>query len=349
MPKKLKIKKTWGSYEEICGLYGTEKDSRIKIRLLAIKYAYEEKKSEDIAELLKLTGSTIRKHMSRWNRRGYEGLRDIPHPEVERMMTGAEMAEINMVLKRSPRDIGIERSNWSARILMEYVSRTYSKSISQSTAYNIFHRLNYTKTRPKKKNKKADPEKAEEFRGELELTLAELDDDTIILYEDEAIFTSEPTICAMWTKRGEQGIVPTSGESRKRTVIFGAVNPLSGDLYEQFSDVANTETFKQFMLTVSRESLPKKVIMPTDNATYHHFKGMAEWWAENIPNIKLMYLPSHCSELNAIELLWKNVRTAVTHNTLFDNFNSTISHLKGYIAELKLFPKALMKLCPFIY
>lgn len=232
---------------------------------------------------------------------------------------------------------------------MKHIEKQYSKSIRQSTAYNIIHRLNYTKTRPKKKNKKADPEKAEEFRGELELTIAKLDEDTIILYEDEAIFTSEPTMCSMWTKKGEQGIVPTSGETRKRTVIFGAVNPENGDLYEQFSDSANTETFKEFMLTVSRDTLSKKVIMPTDNATYHHFKGITDWWADNIPNIRLMYLPSHCSELNAIELLWKNIRTAVTHNTLFDNFSSAISHLKCYIDDLKLLPKTLMKLCPLIY
>jgi transposase len=349
MPKKLDINKTWGSYEEICGLYTTEKDSRIKVRLLAIKYAYAGKKSEDIAELLNVTGSTVRRHMSRWNRRGYEGLRDIAHPEMERLMTDIEMREIDKALKKSPREIGIERSNWSAPVLMKYILKAYNKKISQSTAYNIFARLRYTKTRPKKKNKKADAEKAEKFREEMELTIAELDDETMILYEDEAIFTSEPTVCAMWTKKGEQGIVPTSGETRKRTVIFGAVNPENGDLYEQFSDVANTQTFKEFMLMVSQATLPKKVIMPTDNAKYHHFKGIAEWWENNITNIKLMYLPSHCSELNAIELLWKNIRSAVTHNTLFDNFNSTISHLKAYITELKLSPKSLTKLCPFIY
>ena len=165
--------------------------------------------------------------------------------------------------------------------------------------------------------------------------MAEKDENTIILYEDEAIFTSEPTIASMWTKQGEQGIVPTSGESRKRTVIFGAVNPENGDLYEQFSDAGNTETFKEFMLTVSKATLPKNVIMPTDNATYHHFKGRAEWWADNIPNITLMYLPSHCSFLNAIELLWKDIRAAVTHNTLFDNFNIAITNLKQHITELR--------------
>lgn len=349
MLAKIEINKKWGSYKEICGLYTTEKDSRMKSRLLAIKYAYEGKKSEDIGELLNQTGVTIRKYMKRWNRRGYEGLRDIPHPEVKKIMTESEMGEIDKVLRRSPRESGIERSNWTAPVMMEYVSQQYKKKISSGTAYNIFHRLSYTKTRPKKQNKKADSEKAEAFREEMEKTVAEKDEDTVILYEDEAIFTSEPTTIAMWTKKGEQGIVPTSGETRKRTVIFGAVNPESGDLFEQFSEVANTESFKAFMLTVSNATLPKNVIMPTDNATYHHFKGITEWWNENIPNVKLMYLPSHCSFLNAIELLWKDVRTAVTHNTLFENINATISHLKDYIRDLKNHPSKLAKLCDFIY
>jgi transposase len=334
MPKKLQIEKKWGSYKEICGLYETEKESRMKIRVLGIKYAYEGKKSEDIAGLLNLTGVTVRKQMKRWNRRGYEGLRDIPHPEVKKLMTDCEMVEIDKMLKHSPREYGINRSNWTGPVLRECVKKEFNKEVKRCTAYNIFARLGYTKTRPKKQNKKADPEKAEEFRGEMEKVIAEKDENTLILYEDEAIFTSEPTITSMWTKKGKQGIVPTSGDHRERTVIFGAVNPETGDLYEQFSETGNTESFKKFMLTVSAATLPKNVIMPTDNATYHHFKGRADWWAENIPNITLMYLPSHCSFLNAIELLWKNIRTAVTHNTLFLNINETISHLKNYIAEL---------------
>ena len=349
MPKKLQINKKWGSYEEVCGLYDTEKESRMKIRVLAIKYAYEEKKSEEIAELLHMTGATIRKNMSRYNGRGYAGLRNIPHPKVERKMTDYEMAEINAVMKKSPRETGINRSNWTGPILKEWIRERFNKTVCRATAYNIIHRLNYTKTRPKKQNKKANPEKAEEFRCELEKTVAKKDENTLILYEDEAIFTSEPTITAMWTKKGEQGIVSTSGDHRERTVIFGAVNPETGDLYKQFSPAGNTESFKEFMLSVSKATIPQNVIMPIDNATYHHFKGIADWWTGNIPNIKLMYLPSHCSFLNAIELLWKNIRTAVTHNTLFQNIKDTISHLKNYIDELSNSPKTLANLCPLIY
>lgn len=319
------------------------------MRVLAIKYAYEGKKSEEIAGLLNMTGATIRKYMNRYNRQGYEGLRDIPHPEVEKIMTESEMREIEKMIKKSPREIGIEKSSWTVPVLIESVKKQFKKEIKRGTAYNIFHRLCYTKTRPKKQNKKADPEKADEFRGNMEKTVAEKDENTIILYEDEAIFTSEPTITAKWTKKGKQGIVPTSGAHRERTVIFGAVNPENGTLYEQFSNAGNTDTFKQFMLTVSQATLPKNVIMLIDNVKYHHFKGISEWRAENIPNIKLMYLPSYCSFLNAVELLWKDIRTAVTHNTLFANIDVTISHLRDYIGKLKNSPQKLTKLCNFIY
>jgi len=101
MPKKLENNKKWGNYKEVCGLYDTEKDSRKKIRVLAIKYAYEEKKSEEIARLLHQTGATIRKYMIIGV--GYEGLRDMGHPEVEKRMTDAEMHEIDKMLKKSPR------------------------------------------------------------------------------------------------------------------------------------------------------------------------------------------------------------------------------------------------------
>lgn len=350
MLAKIKIKEKWGTYEQICGLYDTEKDSRMKIRLLAIKLAIEGMKSEDIGTLVNMTGVTIRKYMKRWNQRGYEGLRDIPHPEAECKLTYEEMVVIDKALQSSPREAGIERSNWTAPVMMEYIKKQFGKSVSDGTCYNIFKRLKYTKTRPKKQNKKLDVEAAEKFREDFEKLVKEKDENTVILYEDEAIFTSEPTICAMWTKEGSQGIVPTSGDTRKRNAAFGAVNPENGDLFEHFADTANTDSFKEFMLKVSNAlSAGIKAIMPTDNATYHHFKGKDEWWTGNIPNITLLYLPSHCSFLNAAEHLWKDVRTAVTHNTLFDNFNDMISELKNYMGELKTLPQKLAKLCRFIY
>ena len=234
-------------------------------------------------------------------------------------------------------------------MLVKYVKKQLGKDIKIGTAYNILNRLNYSKTRAKKQNKARNPEEVEEFRENLEKIIAEKDEDTIILYQDEGIFTSEPTATSVWTKVGEQPIVPTVGGERKRTVIFGAVNPENGDLFKQFSDAGNTVNFQSFLRLLSEETLPKKVILLEDKATYHRFKGIDDWMAENVPNISIIYFPTACSDLNSIELLWKDTRTNVSHNSLFDMFDDLVSNLREYLSNLKFLPGKLMRLCPFIY
>lgn len=351
MLKQLEIDRKWGTYEEIVGLYKTEGDSRVKIRLLEIKLAYEGKKSEEIAGIVVESGSTVREHINRYNRRGYEGLKDIPHPEPEYIMNDAEMGEIDGALQKSPGKSGVKNPNWTGPVVRKWIAGRFGKKVSQTTSYDIMHRLKYTKTRPKRKCKKADADEEEKIRDEIKEIIDTKDENTVILYEDEAIFTTEPTITSIWAKEGHQAIVETSGGTRDRAVMFGAVNPETGDLFEQISDAGSTENFKNFMLNLS-ETLAlyhKRALMPIDNARYHHFEGIEDWWKVNIPNITLMYLPSYCSGLNAIEHLWKDTRANVTHNTLFENIAALVSNVKDYISDLKVLPDKLVSLCHFIY
>lgn len=348
MLKPLEINKELLTYDQVCGLYTTENNAKVKTRLQIIILWYEGQKSEEIAKTVKQTGVTVRKYMKRYNRSGLQGLYDLERPGGEPKITEEEMREIDKALKKTPKESGMGVNNWRGWVVQKWIYQRFTKDVTVQTCYNILHRLRYSKTRAKKQNKKRDPEEAEKFREELEKIIETKDEDTIILYQDEAIFTSEPTATSVWTKVGEQPIVKTPGETRKRIVIFGAVNPETGDIYEQFSPVADTENFKPYLVMVSRETLPKKVILLADNASYHHFKGIEEWMLENVPNITMMYFPSYCSDLNSAELLWKDTRNNVSHNTLFDTFNLLVSSLKDFITDLKEQPRKLMKLCPFI-
>lgn len=62
-----------------------------------------------------------------------------------------------------------------------------------------------------------------------------------------------------------------------------------------------------------------------DNARYQIEEHM-----KKLKNIRPMYLPAYRSELNPIEHLWKNLRTVVTHNTLFESFNKLIEQINVY-------------------
>jgi len=133
-------------------LYETEKNARKKVRLLIIILAYEGKKSEEIAEIVKQTGVTVRKYMKRYNAAGIAGLNDKAHPKPERIINDDEMREIDAALKKTPKDAGMDVNNWRGKILVSYIKKRFNKSIKIGTAYKIFHRLKYSKTRAKKQN-----------------------------------------------------------------------------------------------------------------------------------------------------------------------------------------------------
>ena len=144
MLKQIEIESKWGTYEQVLGLYKTERDVRIKIRLLEVKLCYEGKKSEEIAELLSESGSTVREHLKRYNRHGYNGLKDIPHPEAESIMNDMEMIEIDKALESSPRAVNINKSNWTGPLLKQWIEKRFVKTVSRTTAYNILNRLRYS-------------------------------------------------------------------------------------------------------------------------------------------------------------------------------------------------------------
>lgn len=98
---------------------------------------------------------------------------------------------------------------------------------------------------------------------------------------------------------------------------------------------------------MSEDYRNKNVIIIADNAKYHHFKGINKY-LEGLKNIEFLYLPAYCSELNAIEHLWKNIRANVTHNTLFDKFTELLNQVDIYLNSLKEDKGRLRKLCAYI-
>lgn len=99
---------------------------------------------------------------------------------------------------------------------------------------------------------------------------------------------------------------------------------------------------------MSEDYPDKKVIIIADNAKYHHFKGIDEY-LEGLKNIEFLYLPAYCSELNAIEHLWKNLRNGVTHNTTFNSFTELLEKVKSHLRMLKEDKGIVRKLCSYIH
>jgi hypothetical protein len=96
-------------------------------------------------------------------------------------------------LSSSPRAVGLNYSNWTGCLITLFVKGEFDKVITLGTAYNIIHNLNYSKTRPKKVDKRVNKKILNDFRDKLNDLLESKAEDTVILYEDKAVITSQAT------------------------------------------------------------------------------------------------------------------------------------------------------------
>ncbi|MGL5244594.1 MAG: IS630 family transposase [Sarcina sp.] len=254
MRKRLTINMKHISYEILKSLYLSEKNSKIKTRLLTLLLVLEDNTSVEISKILKQSDATVRKTIHRYNKFGLEGLKDLKLPPKKTILTSKELNIIDNALMKSPRELGLNYNNWTGEILVKWVELKFNKKISIGTAYNIFKKLKYSKTRAKKLSKRADSKTLNNFRESFSKLIDSKSQDTVILYEDEAIVTSEPSATSVWTKIGKQPIIKTLPTgTRKRKVIFGATNPETGDLTYQLSDKGNSDNFKLFLKYNCRE------------------------------------------------------------------------------------------------
>jgi len=246
--RKVEINRKHASLDEIKKLYRETNDAKLKVRYLAIMLFMEEKTSLAVAETLRISDFAVREWLKKYNILGLEGLIPQKHLGAECKLSEEQLQEVYLILQNSPRDWGFNNSNWSMRLLKLWIEKQYRVSYAVSSLYDLVHRLGLTIQRPRKKSKNGDPAKQEQFMEELKEIVENTDNDTVILYEDEAIITDEPTTIGKWAPIGEQPIVATDSKGkRERRVIFGAVNPATGDVLYSAEEAGNSEKFESFL------------------------------------------------------------------------------------------------------
>lgn len=246
--RKVEVNMKHATYEQIQILYKDCDIAKIKMRYLAMLHFMDGHTSIDVAKMMHTSDATVRDWLNRYNLYGPEGLIPKKNKGAECKLTETQQQEVYQALLKSPRECGFNKSNWSMSVLKIWINKRFGAKYALSSLYDLVHRLGFSMQRPKKQCKNADTKKQEEFKKELKRIIDTSDDDTVILYEDEAILTSEPTTIGKWAPVGEQPIIPTDSKgSRQRRVIYGACNPKNGDVIYSTKDSGNSENFEDFL------------------------------------------------------------------------------------------------------
>ena len=114
-----------------------------------------------------------------------------------------------------------------------------------------------------------------------------------------------PVLRRAWGLRGEQVRIGITGRNAKR-VLFGALNPRTGHRLLQRSANMRQEHFQSFLRRWHGSDRGRPLWLLLDEAPCH-IAPKSQALAAQL-HIELLWLPKQCSELNAMDQLWREMK-----------------------------------------
>jgi transposase len=163
-----------------------------------------------------------------------------------------------------------------------------------------------------------------------------------VLVQDESAFVSDVSQYN-WSRKGVKAVY-RGYRYGTRINCFGSLNINNGNIILTKEIRGNSHTMINH-LNVVRKHYPieKKLIIFTDNASWHKTKKVTEYCEAN--NIELWFTPPYAPEFNPIERVWSFMKSIVKKEIFItaDSFNKFITELFSSIQNKH--EKQLRNLC----
>lgn len=122
---------------------------------------------------------------------------------------------------------------------------------------------------------------------------------------DEVIITETPPLYSCYGRRGQQVIVPITGQ-RARRILHGAINLGSGEVVLLITHEWVAETHQAFLKMIRAHWRGWHLVVFEDRGTPHTTDDSLEL-ADSV-GIEIRLLPRATPELNAMDHLWRWVK-----------------------------------------
>jgi transposase len=129
-------------------------------------------KSTQVAELFGLSRLAVVKWIRKANRDGLVAVEDLPRCGRPAKVGREVLADLDRVLSRSPREVGINRARWDGVMVVEYLKRYHQVTIHVRHAQRLLKKLGYSLRQPIYRYVQASEEQVKSFRRALKKTPA---------------------------------------------------------------------------------------------------------------------------------------------------------------------------------
>lgn len=143
-----------------------------------------------------------------------------------------------------------------------------------------------------------------------------------VMFQDEARFgrINDPKRC--WCRAGFRAEV---GQQMVREYVYayGAFSPKDGVADFLILPSMDTQNMNIFLAELSSRHINEFILLICDKAPCHSIGTLT------MPkNIKLLYLPPYCPQLNPSENMWEEIREKFFTNLVFDSIDAVMDKLE---------------------
>jgi transposase len=153
-----------------------------------------------------------------------------------------------------------------------------------------------------------------------------------VLFIDWTLWRLFPPWRAAWSRRGEQALVPITGQNAKR-VLFGAINLHTGHRVVLIGKRAGGAEARAFFEELRRRYRQAGRIWLLLDRASAHTNDKTLRLADEL-RIELVWLPQQWPELNAMDQLWKELKRLIAANRQATNIDAWAQEAADWILTL---------------
>lgn len=240
----------------------------------------------------------------------------------------------------SPQDHGWFRPTWTRELLARTLRQLTGVHLSVTTVARMLGdlRARWGMARPTVLCPWSKARKDRRLRAIFEV-VHHLPAREVAYFEDEVDIHLNPRIGRDWMLRGQQKVVVTPGQNRKRH-LAGALAVNGSTLLCVQSERKNSDLFLA-LLAKLRQHHPRarRIHLVLDNYGIHSSRRVLAYLRQHGDLFQLHFLPPYSPDENLIERVWREVHANVTRNhrckTIEDLMRRVLWHLRREAQRLK--------------
>jgi Transposase and inactivated derivatives len=281
---------------------------RVAVRAHIVLLSNRGYSASQIAKIHDVTGPMVYKWFDRFDEEGPSGLYDRERDGRPKKITDEVEEEIERLLEGDPTEEGENATRWTTGRIAEHLDRELDVDVHPETVRDALNRLEYSWTRPRRELPPTDPEAYRKRLAAIVEAVAEADEETSVLVEDETILKRFPPLRRMWQPVGEQRAARVPDENDDFT-LYGTLDLTSGQTYVEAFEKGRSDYTIEYLESLL-EQTKGKILLVWDQATWHTYGQVTEW-LDGTDRIETYLLPVRSPEANPMEDLWRELKEQV--------------------------------------